>query len=132
MQEYLVDENIETLPPPAYFPDFAPCDFFLFPVLKQNVLLDEDSTHDHPPSDELFFTVFFTCVYTQDRIQTGISVFRRTEKVLQPTETSVKSCGRRKSFAVRRTHFTSRPSQRAKGGHGCNVACEGGAQQYNE
>ena len=82
MQEYLVDENIETLPPPAYFPDFAPCDFFLFPVLKQNVLLDEDSTHDHPPSDEPFFTVFFTCVYTQDRIQTGISVFRLSPDVI--------------------------------------------------
>ena len=34
-QEYLVDENTETLSHPPYSPDFAPCNFFLFPHLKK-------------------------------------------------------------------------------------------------
>lgn len=35
VQEYLTQENVETLPHPAYSPDLAPCDFFLFPRLKK-------------------------------------------------------------------------------------------------
>ena len=31
VQEYLQEENIQTLPHPPYSPDLAPCDFFLFP-----------------------------------------------------------------------------------------------------
>ena len=35
MQQYLADENIETLPHPVYFPDLMPCDLFLLPDLKK-------------------------------------------------------------------------------------------------
>jgi [histone H3]-lysine36 N-dimethyltransferase SETMAR len=34
---YLAKNNMITLPHPAYSPDLAPCDFFLFPRLKKNL-----------------------------------------------------------------------------------------------
>lgn len=37
VQEYLAAENIHTLPHPAYSPDLAPCDFYLFPHLKKSL-----------------------------------------------------------------------------------------------
>ena len=33
--QYLKDNKITSLPHPAYSPDFAPCDFWLFPRLKE-------------------------------------------------------------------------------------------------
>jgi len=35
--EFLAKNNIPSLPQPPYFPDLAPCDFFLFPQLKKTM-----------------------------------------------------------------------------------------------
>ena len=34
-REFLTDQGISTLPHPPYSPDLAPCDFWLFPTIKQ-------------------------------------------------------------------------------------------------
>ena len=38
VKEYLAAENIDTLPHPPYSPDLAPCDFYLFPLLKKTLV----------------------------------------------------------------------------------------------
>ena len=35
--EYLTKMGIKTVPQPSYHPDLAPCDFFLFPKLKEKL-----------------------------------------------------------------------------------------------
>ena len=35
--DYLTKMGIKTVPHPPYSPDFAPCDFWLFPKLKKNL-----------------------------------------------------------------------------------------------
>jgi len=35
IREFLAKNNIAVLEQPPYFPDLAPCDFFLFPKLKK-------------------------------------------------------------------------------------------------
>ena len=35
--DYLTKVGIKTVPQPPYSPDLAPCDFFLFPKLKENL-----------------------------------------------------------------------------------------------
>ena len=37
INEFLVEENIPVLPQPPYSPDLSPCDFFLFPRLKNHL-----------------------------------------------------------------------------------------------
>jgi histone-lysine N-methyltransferase SETMAR len=37
VREYLKQEQVVELPHPPYSPDLAPCDFFLFPSLKNNL-----------------------------------------------------------------------------------------------
>ena len=34
IRQFLVERNVPTLEQPLYSPDFAPCDYFLFPKLK--------------------------------------------------------------------------------------------------
>ena len=40
-REFLAKHSITVLPHPPYSPDLAPCDFFLFPMLKR-LLIEED------------------------------------------------------------------------------------------
>ena len=37
IQKFLVDKNIILLEQPSYLPDLAPCDFFLFPKVKNTI-----------------------------------------------------------------------------------------------
>jgi len=37
INEYLVEKNIHVVPQPPYWPDLSPCDFFLFPRLKNHL-----------------------------------------------------------------------------------------------
>ena len=95
-------------------PDLEPCDFFfvwfvlffLFPDLQKCLVGRRFSSRSS------LRPAVFQCVshnYTQDRDQTDISaVGRKTWKVCcSRWESTLKSCRRRKSFAMRRTHFTS-------------------------
>lgn len=34
---FLEESGVETLPHPPYSPDLAPCDFFLFPIIKEKI-----------------------------------------------------------------------------------------------
>ena len=43
VREYLKQEKVVDLPHPPYSLDLAPCDFFLFPRLKKNTMLEENS-----------------------------------------------------------------------------------------
>lgn len=36
VREYLTQKNIPTLPDPPFSPNLAPCDFFLFPKIKNH------------------------------------------------------------------------------------------------
>ena len=103
VQEYLADENTKTLPRPAYFPDFVPCNFSLFPDLRKCL------TERRFNSRSFFGSAIFQCLShnTQNRVQAGISeVGRNTLKVCcRRWKNSLQSCSSRKSFAVKRTHF---------------------------
>jgi hypothetical protein len=37
INELLADKSIPVVPQPPYLPDLSPCDFFLFPLLKNHL-----------------------------------------------------------------------------------------------
>ena len=70
VQEYLADENMETLPHPSYSLELSPFDFSLFPHLKKCLSGAWFSPRASLGSD------ISRCLshITRDRVQTGISV----------------------------------------------------------
>lgn len=65
--DFLSKSRVQLLPHPAYSPDLAPCDFFLFPTLKKSLRGRRFSTADEAVDEfrRLFFDLpqdqFFSC-----------------------------------------------------------------------
>ena len=69
-REYLKQEKVVELPQPPYSPDLAPCDFFLFPRLKNTSL--EENIKRAKISVLLFFSVW--TVYLEKIMKTHLKI----------------------------------------------------------
>ena len=85
--DYLTKMAIKTVPPPPFSPDLAPCDFWLFPKLKEKLRGCRYETTEEMKEAVIKVTDTLT---QEDSIGSSRSCWNSTTSALQPEEITSK------------------------------------------
>jgi hypothetical protein len=65
VQEFLAKRKMAVVPHPPYSPDLAPCDFFLFPKMETQTVLNTLTKKDFHDAFRKWKKCWYRCVHSQ-------------------------------------------------------------------